>query len=73
MTLTVDEVAKILGIGRNSAYEAINRGDVPSLRLGRRLVVPRKALEALLEGRQQDRPASATDAPIPLRSRRIPR
>ena len=47
-TLTVEEAAAILGIGRNSAYEAIRRGEIPALRLGRRLLVPRRALERLL-------------------------
>ena len=47
-TLTVEEAAEVLGIGRNSAYEAIKRGEIPALRLGRRLVVPRKALDRLL-------------------------
>ncbi len=47
-TLTVEEAAEVLGIGRNSAYEAIRRGEIPALRLGRRLVVPRRALERLL-------------------------
>ena len=45
---TVDEVAKILRIGRISAYQAIERGDVPSIRIGRRFLVPRVALQELL-------------------------
>jgi excisionase family DNA binding protein len=49
---TVDEVAKILRIGRISTYQAIERGDVPSIRIGRRILVPRMALEELL-GRAQ--------------------
>ena len=48
-TLTVQEVAKILGIGRNSAYELVAQGRIPSLRLGKRLVIPRMALERMLE------------------------
>lgn len=48
LTLTVEEAAQLLGIGRNTAYEAIRRGELPSLRIGRRLVVPRAALEQLL-------------------------
>ena len=48
LTLTVDEVAKALGIGRNSAYEAIQRGEIPALRFGRRVVIPKAALEELL-------------------------
>jgi excisionase family DNA binding protein len=44
-TFMVEEVATLLGIGRNSAYQAIARGELPALRLGRRLLVPRAALE----------------------------
>jgi excisionase family DNA binding protein len=50
LTLTVSEAAKALGIGRNLAYEAIQRGEIPSLRIGRRVVVPRAALAAMLSG-----------------------
>lgn len=49
-TLTVDETAERLGISRNGAYDAIRRGELPALRLGRRLVVPRAALDRLLAG-----------------------
>lgn len=48
LTLTVEESAKALGIGRSAAYEAIRRGDIPSIRIGKRLVVPKVALERLL-------------------------
>jgi excisionase family DNA binding protein len=40
LTVTVEEVAKLLGLGRSAAYEAARRGDIPSRRLGRRVVVP---------------------------------
>jgi len=40
---TVQEVAKLLGIGRISAYQAVERGDVPAVRLGRRIVIPKAA------------------------------
>ena len=49
LTLTVEETAKLLGIGRQLAYERVKTGEIPSLKLGRRLVVPRRALEKLLE------------------------
>ncbi len=49
-TVTVEEAARALGIGRGSAYEAVKRGDIPSIRVGRRIVVPRAALERLLGG-----------------------
>lgn len=40
LTLTVEQAAKLLGIGRSTAYELVHTGDIPSLRLGRRIVVP---------------------------------
>ena len=49
-TVTVEEAAQILGISRSSAYECVRRGELRALRLGRRLVVPRSALEELLGG-----------------------
>jgi excisionase family DNA binding protein len=48
MTLSVVEAAGRLGISRALAYELVRRGELPSLRLGRRLVVPEAALLALL-------------------------
>jgi excisionase family DNA binding protein len=50
LTLTVPEAAKRLGVGRNTAYEGIKRGEIPSLRIGGRLVVPKVQLERLLSG-----------------------
>lgn len=49
LTYTVTEVAELLGISRTSAYECVHRGEIPSLRLGRRLLVTRAGLEQLLE------------------------
>ena len=48
LTLTVEQAAKVLGIGRSTAYELVHTGDIPSLRLGRRIVVPAARLTALL-------------------------
>ncbi len=47
-TLTIEETAKRLRIGLNSEYASVKLGDIPSIRIGRRLLVPRAALEALL-------------------------
>jgi len=57
LTLTVEETAKLLGIGRQLAYERVKTGEIPSLKFGRRLLVPRKALERLLEQGQVVTPA----------------
>ncbi len=48
LTLTVDEAAKILGIGRQLAYDRVKTGEIPVIKIGRRLLVPRAALEKLL-------------------------
>jgi excisionase family DNA binding protein len=48
LTLTVEEVAQVLGLSRSATYEAIARGEIPSLRFGRRIVVTRRALHRLL-------------------------
>lgn len=49
LTLTVEEAARLLDISRALGYELVARGEVPSIRLGRRIVVPRRALDALLD------------------------
>src|SRR5829696_965291 len=53
-TLTVEEAGKLLGLGRQLSYAAAERGEIPVLRFGRRLVVPRARLMALL-GENGDR------------------
>jgi excisionase family DNA binding protein len=45
---TVAQVAKMLGINRNLAYELARRGELPALRLGKRLVCPKQAIDRLL-------------------------
>jgi excisionase family DNA binding protein len=47
-TITVEEACPILGISRASAYEAARVGEIPTLRIGRRLVVPVAALRRML-------------------------
>jgi excisionase family DNA binding protein len=48
-TITIDQTAKLLGLGRTAAYDAARRGELPTRRLGRRLLVPVPALIAWLE------------------------
>jgi excisionase family DNA binding protein len=43
-TITVEQTAKVLGLGRTAAYEAARRGEFPTRRLGRHVVVPVPAL-----------------------------
>jgi len=63
-TMTVEEAAEALGISRSTAYECVRRGELRALRLGRRLVVPRGALEELLVNGQASVPNQLeTDPP----------
>ena len=49
-TQTIDEAAKELGIGRNQAYAAAKRGEIPTIRIGKRILVLREPLKRMLEG-----------------------
>ena len=57
LTYSVAETAQVLGIGRNLAYALIARGDLPSIRLGRRIVVPIRAVEVRLDNVRKEVPA----------------
>jgi excisionase family DNA binding protein len=50
LTLTVPEVAALLGLSRNGTYAAIAAGEIPSIRIGRRLLVSKAALGRMLTG-----------------------
>lgn len=52
LTLTVEEAGEQLGISRALAYEAVRRGEIPALRIGRRILIPKAALNRLLESAQ---------------------
>jgi len=49
-TQTIRETAKQLGIGRNQAYEAARRGQIPTIKIGKRILVLREPLTRMLEG-----------------------
>lgn len=49
LALSVPEAGRLLGIGRNTAYDAVRNGEIPSLRIGGRIVVPLQALLRLLD------------------------
>jgi excisionase family DNA binding protein len=48
LTLTVGEAAKLLRLSRAFTYQLVARGELPSLRFGRRVVIPRIAIERIL-------------------------
>jgi len=47
-TVTVEQAARVLGIGRGLAYQAVKRGDIPSIRIGGRILIPRARILELL-------------------------
>ncbi|AWN49477.1 helix-turn-helix domain-containing protein [Methylobacterium currus] len=48
-TITIEEAGRQLGLSRNSAYQAAGRGEIPTIRIGRRLLVPLIAFERMLD------------------------
>jgi len=59
VTVTVTEVAKMLGISKMTAYSAVRDGSIPSVRVGRRVLVPKAALERLLTLPEPLKPGAA--------------
>lgn len=49
-TMTITEAAEQLGISRNRCYEAAKAGQIPVIRIGRRLLVPTAQLDKMLAG-----------------------
>lgn len=49
LTVTVDEMAKIVGVSRPTAYELIHKEGFPTVRIGRRVVIPIDSLKRWLE------------------------
>ncbi len=47
-TITVERAGALLGLGRNSAYDAVRRGDIPSIKIGHRYVVPTARIRSML-------------------------
>ena len=54
LVLAIEEAGKLLGLGRSGTYEAARRGDIPVLRIGRRWLVPRVALDKMLADTGKD-------------------
>jgi len=55
---TVRQFAALAGIGLQSAYQAARDGTIPTIRFGRRIVIPKAALDAMLNGTIPDHRAA---------------
>ena len=49
LIVSVNEAAELLGVSDDLIYELTERGDLPCLRLGRRKVIPRRAIDLLID------------------------
>ncbi len=47
-TYSIEEVAKLLGIGRNAAYEGARRGDFPTIKIGKSVRAPKALIDRML-------------------------
>ncbi len=50
--LTVEEVSKVLRLSRGAIYNGVRCGDIPSYRVGRRIVIDKRALMKRLSGKK---------------------
>ena len=53
LTLSVPEAAEALGVSRAQAYIMVNSGELPSIRVGRRRLVPLDKLRLWIDGREE--------------------
>jgi excisionase family DNA binding protein len=58
LTLTVEEAGRLLGVSRGAAYRAAACGQIPTIRVGRRLLVPTAQLHQLLGLTDHNSPAA---------------
>jgi excisionase family DNA binding protein len=74
LTYTIREVQKLLGLGRQTAYNAVQSGAIPVIKIGKRLLVPRSALHSLLAAPPASaKPAEPVELPGPGRPRKVTR
>jgi excisionase family DNA binding protein len=59
LTYDVVEAGRLLGLGRNASYEAAKSGQIPTIRIGKRLLVPKAALQRMLDDRAPSTPELA--------------
>ena len=58
LTMTVEQAAAALGVSRGTAYQAVRTGQLPTVRIGRRVLVPTEGLRAFLREASQNGPRS---------------
>jgi excisionase family DNA binding protein len=64
LTISVLEMAQLLGISRMTAYVAVRNGTIPSLRIGRRVLISRAALDRWLAETNRDETVLSGSQPV---------
>lgn len=59
-TVTIETTARVLNVGRSSAYAAAAAGEIPTIRVGRRLLVPSAALRRMLQMDDTSKPGGSS-------------
>ena len=54
LTLSVEHAARLIGISRATAYRMVSSGDLPAVRVGRRVLILKKPLMEMLEAEEHD-------------------
>jgi excisionase family DNA binding protein len=63
LTYNVSEAANVLGIGRSSAYELVRTGQLASIHIGRRLLIPKRAVRQFLGLPPEENLPGPSDSP----------
>lgn len=64
LVLTVEQAGELLAISRGAAYAGVRAGEIPAIRIGRSLRVPRHALEAMLGLTNDDAPGGQAEREV---------
>ena len=52
LVLSIEQLMKVLGIGRNSAYDLVRCGQIPSIRVGNKIRIPKEAVVSFIQSPQ---------------------
>ena len=70
LALTVKDTAEMLGLSRASVYQGVRTGEIPHVRIGKRILIPRRTLERILDGMEKTiKQANAAVSPLYINNR----
>jgi excisionase family DNA binding protein len=56
LTLSVEHAARLIGVSRSTAYRLVRDGELPAIRVGRRVLILKKPLMEMLEAKEDSSP-----------------